>query len=53
MQGAIEGSNVQPVMELTRLIDNERQFQFLAQFVQAESDRRKDAIDRLLPAGAS
>lgn len=53
VQGAIEGSNVQPVMELTRLIDNERQFQFLAQFVQAESDRRKDAIDRLLPAGAS
>jgi flagellar basal-body rod protein FlgF len=49
VQGAVEGSNVQPIAELTRLIDTSRQFQFVAQFVQAESTRRKTAIDKLLP----
>lgn len=53
VQGAIEGSNVQPIAELTRMIENEREFQFVTQMVQAESDREKDAIDRLLPSGAS
>ena len=42
-------SNVQPVLEVTRMIDGERQFEFLAQFVQAESDRQQNAIDKLLP----
>lgn len=53
VQGAIEGSNVQPVAELTRMIDNEREFQFVTQMVQAESDREKDAITKLLPSGAT
>jgi flagellar basal-body rod protein FlgF len=53
VQGATEGSNVQAVVEVTRLIDDERQFQFIAQFVQAESDRQKDAVDKLLPAEGS
>jgi flagellar basal-body rod protein FlgF len=53
VQGAVEGSNVQPVIEVTRLIDDERQFQFIAQFVQAESDRQKDAVDKLLPPGGA
>ncbi|HEY3847952.1 MAG TPA: flagellar basal-body rod protein FlgF [Acetobacteraceae bacterium] len=48
-EGAVEESNVQPVMEVTRMIDGERQFEFMAQFVQAESDRQKDSIDKLLP----
>ena len=48
-QGAVEESNVQPVLEVTRMIDGERTFQFLAQFVQAESDRQQGAIDKLLP----
>lgn len=48
-QGAVEESNVQPVMEVTRMIDGERQFEFLAQFVQAESDRQQNSIDKLLP----
>jgi flagellar basal-body rod protein FlgF len=51
VQGAIEGSNVQPITELTRMIDNEREFQFVTQMVQAESDREKDAIEKLLPSG--
>ncbi len=53
VQGAIEGSNVQPVVELTRMIDGEREFQFASQMVQAESDREKDAINKLLPAGGA
>ncbi len=50
VQGAVEGSNVQPVLELTRMMNNERQFQFVTQFIQAESDRQQNSIDKLLPA---
>jgi flagellar basal-body rod protein FlgF len=49
VQGAIEDSNVQPVMETTRMIDNLRQFQFMSQLIQAEADRQQSAIDKLLP----
>lgn len=52
VQGAVEGSNVQPIAEVTRMIDGERMFQFLAQFVQAESDRQKMAIEKILPTAA-
>jgi flagellar basal-body rod protein FlgF len=48
VQGAIEDSNVQPVIETTRLMDGERQFQFMVQFIQTESDRQQSAIDKLL-----
>ncbi|HVC59111.1 MAG TPA: flagellar basal-body rod protein FlgF [Acetobacteraceae bacterium] len=48
-QGAIEESNVQPILEVTRMIDGQRQFEFLTQFVQAESDRQQNSIDKLLP----
>jgi flagellar basal-body rod protein FlgF len=50
VQGAVEDSNVQPVVELTRMMDGLRQFQFVSQFVQADNDRQQQAIDRLLPA---
>jgi flagellar basal-body rod protein FlgF len=53
VQGAIEGSNVQPIAELSRMIDDEREFQFVTQMVQAESDRQKDAIQKLLPSGGT
>ena len=48
-QGAVEESNVQPVLEVTRMIDGERQFEFMTQLVQAESDRQQNAIEKLLP----
>jgi flagellar basal-body rod protein FlgF len=51
VQGAVEGSNVQPVTEITRMMDELRQFQFVSQFVQAESDRQQSAIDKILPEG--
>ncbi len=52
VQGAMEESNVQPVLEVTRMMDNERQFQFVTQLVQAEGDRQQSTIDKLLPAGS-
>jgi len=47
MQGAIEESNVQPVLELTRMMNDLRAYQFVGQFVQAEADRHQGAIDKI------
>jgi flagellar basal-body rod protein FlgF len=47
IQGAVEQSNVQPVLELTHMLDEERQFQPVSQFLQTESDRQQSAIDKL------
>jgi flagellar basal-body rod protein FlgF len=51
VQGAVEGSNVQPVLEITRMMDELRQFQFVSEMIQAEDDRQQSAIDKLLPQG--
>ena len=48
-QGAKEGSNVQPVLELTRMMNDLREFQFTTQLIQAEDDRIQAAIDKILP----
>ena len=48
VQGSIEDSNVQPLLEMTRMIDGLRQFQFVSQFIQAEDDRQQSVIDKLL-----
>jgi flagellar basal-body rod protein FlgF len=50
VQGALEESNVQPVLELTRMLSDARDFQFVSQFIQEESDRQQSAIDKLLPS---
>lgn len=47
MQGMLEGSNVQPVLEVTRMIEAERQFEFMAQFVQAETDRQQQTVQQV------
>jgi len=52
LQGAVEQSNVQPVLEVTRMMNDVRQFQFVTQLVQAESDRQQSTIDKLLPQGS-
>jgi flagellar basal-body rod protein FlgF len=49
-QGALEESNVQPITEVTRMITSERDFQFVAQFVEAEGQRKQSAIDKLTAA---
>jgi flagellar basal-body rod protein FlgF len=49
VQGTIEDSNVVPTLELTRMISEEREFQFTSLLVQAESDRQQSAIDKIIP----
>ena len=48
VQGAKEESNVQPVLEMTRMMDGLRQFQIVSEFIQAEADRQQSVIDKLL-----
>jgi len=38
---------VQPVLETTRMMTDLREYQFVVQFVQAESDRQQNLIDKL------
>jgi flagellar basal-body rod protein FlgF len=48
VSGAVEGANVQPVMEITRLTTEMREFQFATQFADREGERVQTAIDRIL-----
>jgi flagellar basal-body rod protein FlgF len=50
LQGALEESNVQAISEVTRMISTERDFQFVAQFVEAEGQRKQTAIDKMTAA---
>lgn len=47
LQGVIEDSNVQPVAEIVRMMSTERDFQFVTQMVEAEGQRRQNAIDKI------
>ncbi len=47
VQGALEGSNVRPVTELTRLIEISRAYQSAAKIVSGADDLRQRAIERL------
>lgn len=46
-QGAIESSNVQPVTEITRMIEVQRAYQTLAQMMSRNDELRRDAIGQL------
>jgi flagellar basal-body rod protein FlgF len=46
-QGSLEQSNVEPTLELTRMMTDMREFQFTTQFVQAEADRQQSAIEQI------
>jgi flagellar basal-body rod protein FlgF len=48
VQGAVEGSNIQPTSEVTRMMNDVREFQFVSQFVQGEADRQQNAIDKII-----
>lgn len=48
VQGAVENSNVSPVIETTTMMTQLREFEFTTQFVQAESTREQNAIDKIL-----
>lgn len=47
IQGAIEGSNVNPIMEMTRMIEISRKYQSTQRFIQNEHDMRSDSIKKL------
>ncbi len=47
VQGAVEDSNVQPIIETTQMMDELRSFQFTSQFIQSEADRMQSAIDKI------
>lgn len=48
VQGAMEGSNVRPVLELTRMTGDLREFQYVAQMVEREGERLGTAVERIL-----
>ncbi|UPY34904.1 flagellar basal-body rod protein FlgF [Sediminicoccus sp. KRV36] len=48
VQGAVEGSNVQSVLEMTRMMSELREFQFATQFLEREGERQQSAVERLL-----
>lgn len=47
IQGKLEGSNVQAVVEMTRMIDVLREYQSVQRMIQTEHDRMRTAIQRL------
>lgn len=46
-QGKLEGSNVQGVLEMTRMIDVSREYQMIQRLMQNEHERIRGAIQRL------
>jgi flagellar basal-body rod protein FlgF len=48
VQGAVEGSNVRPVLELTSMTAEMREFQFATQFAEREGERLQSAVERIL-----
>lgn len=47
IQGKLEGSNVQGVIEMTRMIDVSREYQMMQRVIQNEHDRIRGAIQKL------
>lgn len=47
IQGALEGSNVRAVVELTRLIEISRAYESASRMVSGDDDLRKNAIEKL------
>lgn len=48
LQGKVEGSNVLPVIEMTRMIDVSREYQSMQRMVQSEHERLRKSIQTLL-----
>jgi flagellar basal-body rod protein FlgF len=47
LQGSLEGANVQPVLEITRMIEAARIYESAQKIVNSEDERIRKAIDRL------
>jgi flagellar basal-body rod protein FlgF len=48
VQGAIEESNVEPIVEMTRMMDALRNYQQAQKMIDVEHERQRKAIDRLM-----
>ena len=46
VQGALEGSNVPAVLEITRMMSDMRDYQFTTQLIQSEDDRIQSTIEK-------
>ncbi|HLG88333.1 MAG TPA: flagellar basal-body rod protein FlgF [Alphaproteobacteria bacterium] len=46
-QGALEGSNVQAITEMTKMIDLQRSYETVANLIQTQNDTEKDMISKL------
>jgi flagellar basal-body rod protein FlgF len=46
-QGALEGANVEPVSEMTQMIDVQRSYETIAKLMQTQGDQEKDMISKL------
>jgi flagellar basal-body rod protein FlgF len=51
IQGAVQGSTTSAIAETVGMIDDTREFQLIASMLKAESDRRSQAIQKILPQG--
>ena len=49
IQGALEGSNVQPILELSKMIETHRAFDSVRSFIDREDQRQKKMIQQLAP----
>ena len=47
VQGALEGSNIQPVIEMARMIDVHRTYDSVKNFIESEDSRQRKMIDQL------
>lgn len=53
LQGQLESSNVEPIVEMTKMIAVSREYQSLQKFMDTDHDRQRTAIQRLgRPAGS-
>ncbi len=48
VQGSIEGSNVQAIAEITQMIEIQRDYDSIQRMVDAENDRIKNAMNRIV-----
>ena len=51
-QGALEGSNVQPIFEITRLMDVSKQYDSTQNLLQSEDDRQKSMMKTMVGTAA-
>ena len=51
IQGALEGSNVEPILELTKMIETHRAFESTRKLIDREDNRQKQMIQKLGPRG--